>query len=115
LKNLWLFDCGLKGLEVGLFDGLESLEWLEIQSNPMTSVEVGLFDGLSLLKKLWLDDCGLIRLEAGIFSDLGSLAELRLFDNNFTTMEVATFDVIDCENVVKFYNDSHTGGVMCDG
>ena len=76
---------------------------------------MGLFDGLSTLKWLWLHDSGLIRLEAGIFSDLGSLEKLLLYDNNFTTIKVGAFDGIDCENVVKFYNDSHKGGVICDG
>ena len=95
-------------LQPGDFDGLTTLDVLDVRGSGLTSLEAGVFDGLSSLTVLdlrgnwynaypdWLGSAHwnrLASLEKGVFAGLTSLRELYVgVGNRLTALEVGLFD-----------------------
>ena len=85
----------LADVEVGSFDGLESLTTLDLHNSPPLGwvVDKAAFDGLYKLTKLDLgsdcqDSCGVEAIEAGAFDGLVNLEVLVLSGSGNIDLEV---------------------------
>ena len=85
----------LSGLPVGVFDGLDNLEWLKLESNELRELPDGVFDGLDNLERLVLNHNNLGALTVGVFDGLANLRELSLNGNNLGALTVGVFDGLD--------------------
>ena len=77
-----------------IFDGLTTLEDLDLSSNPLTTLDADLFDGLTALKELKLYQNSLSTLDADLFAGLTALTRLELHDNSLTALNADIFDGI---------------------
>ena len=64
-----------------MFDGLSSLEYLQLYNNDLTELPDGVFDGLSSLERLYLVGNALTELPDGLFDGLSELHTLYLHGN----------------------------------
>ena len=92
LESLNLGDNDLATLPAGVFDGLDSLVELDLYWNLLTTLPDGVFDGLDSLEYLNLWDNELTTLPASIFNDLGNLRTLNLSNNQLATLPDGVFD-----------------------
>ena len=83
---------GITALAAGDFDGLTSLEALNLYINSLTTLPAGVFDELTALTELRLYDNSLTTLPAGVFDELTALTTLDLWDNSLTTLAAGVFD-----------------------
>ena len=82
LQTLDLSGNALDHLPGDLFEHLDaSMRTLKLNGNPLGALPAGVFDGLTGIRTLDLADTGLTELPAGLFADLDSLQELRLVEN----------------------------------
>ena len=84
--KLRLNGSGISMLQVGDFDGLTSLNGLELQSNALTSLPRGVFDDLAGLHRLRLNNNRLTELSPDLFASLTGLEHLDLGNNNLITV-----------------------------
>ena len=91
LEQLNLYRNRLTTLEAGVFDGLTSLISLDLSDNELTSLDVGVFRGLSSLTSLDLSINELTLLEEGVFGELTSLDMLSLHSNPLTEIDSSVF------------------------
>ena len=81
----WLTELSfpnLTTLQAGDFDGLTSLQTLDLQENPgLTALPDGVFGGLTSLRALHLTKTQLTTLPDGVFDGLTSLQYLGLNEN----------------------------------
>ena len=87
-----LDDNALTELPDGVFDGLASLEQLQLEGNALTELPDGVFDGLASLEQLQLEGNALTELPDGVFDDLSSLERLSLWRNALTELPDGVFD-----------------------
>ena len=80
---IYLRLYGVEELPTRAFDGLTSLQHLDLQGNGLTSLPEGVFAGLSDLESLRLGNNRLARLPNGVFTGLGGLKELDLSNNRW--------------------------------
>ena len=92
LNALNLGQNALSTLPDGIFDELTSLTELVLQSNHLRSLPHGIFDEMSLLNRLELSNNALSTLPDGVFDELASLAKLILAANDLTTLPRGIFD-----------------------
>lgn len=81
LEYIEMIDCDLTALPENIFQGLTSLVSLELRENSFRTLPDTIFDGLKSLEILDLSGNELIELSSGIFGDLTSLLELDIHDN----------------------------------
>ena len=94
-----LKECGrllisgneLNRLQSGTFDGLESLEKLQLYNNDLTYIEGGTFRGLTRCTSLSLDKNKLTLLWSDMFEGLQSLRVLDLDSNDIFYIEAGVF------------------------
>ena len=77
---------GLDRIEQGVFEGLDSLEVLDLSYNLTSTIEPGVFEGLSRLRSLDLSGSKLTAIEPGMFEDLPALDSLSFRYANLTTV-----------------------------
>ena len=92
LQTLNLYYSGLTSLPSGLFEGLTNLQTLHLSGNDLTSLPSGLFEGLTNLQTLHLSGNDLTSLPSGIFDELGKLQTLSLSHNDLTSLPSGIFD-----------------------
>ena len=92
LQSLELNDNSLSSLHVDIFDGLSSLQSLELNYNSLSSLHVDIFDGLSSLEVLRLEGNSLSSLHVDIFDGLSNLNRLNLDYNDLSSLHVDIFD-----------------------
>ena len=79
LKFNYLYDLHTK---LSLFEGLETLTFLDLHGNGIGTLMDGMFPKLSFLEELILRQCQIRTVYANVFDDLSSLSILDLSDNN---------------------------------
>ena len=84
--DLRLRDKGISVLQAGDFDGLSSLNVLDLQHNLLKSLPQGVFDDLAGMNRLRLNNNQLTELAPDIFTGLTGLENLHLGNNNLTTV-----------------------------
>ena len=72
-------------IESGSFNGLSSLEILNLSNNKIEIIKPGTFNGLSSLEILNLSDNKIEKIEFGLFKDLKKLTSLDLRNNQFSS------------------------------
>ncbi|MXX57562.1 MAG: leucine-rich repeat protein [Rhodothermaceae bacterium] len=92
LNALNLGQNALSTLPDGIFDELTSLTELVLQSNHLRSLPHGIFDEMSLLNRLELSNNALSTLPDGVFDELASLPLLLLVYIDLYTLPVGIFD-----------------------
>ena len=92
LENLDLKLNDLSKLPDGVFDGLSSLEDLLLGGNYLTALPAGVFNGLSNLEYLSLSANDLTELPAGVFNGLSNLEDLKLHTNDLSALPAGVFE-----------------------
>ena len=77
---------GLDRIGQGVFEGLDSLDWLDLGYNLTSTIEPGAFEGLSRLRYLDLSGIKLTAIEPGMFEDMPALATLKFRNANLTAV-----------------------------
>ncbi|KAL0128194.1 hypothetical protein PUN28_003447 [Cardiocondyla obscurior] len=101
LQDLTIRNSGLRTISVGAFRGLNSLERLTIQGNPLKSIEAGCFN-IEHLERLDLRGNSINYIAPGAFRYLHSLVYLNLEGNDLQC--IYTSDLQDMPNlhIVEF-------------
>ena len=90
-------DAGVgRPLPGNLFDGLASMDILDLEYNNLTTLPSGLFAGLNL-RFLGLEANQLRTLSAGMFDSLSGSLTLDLSHNQLATLEDRVFASLDVE------------------
>ncbi|KAL6257575.1 hypothetical protein P5V15_011152 [Pogonomyrmex californicus] len=101
LQELVIRNCGLRTISAGAFRGLDSLERLTIQDNPLTSIETDWFN-IERLERLDLRGNSIHYIASGAFRHLHRLVYLNLEGNDLQC--IFTSDLQDMPNlhIVEF-------------
>ena len=95
----------IAALKPGDFDGLASLERLDLINNQLRALPDGAFDGLASLQELRLDDNQLATLPDGVFDGLTSLQRLLLRSNYFGDWPDGAFDGLTSLQLLDLSNN----------
>ena len=102
------------GLKAGDFAGLSGLTRLDLSQYILSlqQLPVGVFDGLDSLESLDLSHTGLLNLDRGVFEGLDNLVELDLSDTRLQrgTVPVGVFSALSNLEVLRLSNESPIGG-----
>ncbi|XP_012531721.1 slit homolog 2 protein [Monomorium pharaonis] len=101
LQELIIRNCGLRTITPGAFRGLDSLERLTIQDNPLTSVEADWFD-IERLERLDLRGNSIRYIAPGAFSKLHKLVYLNLEGNDLQCIFTSDFQNMPNLHIVEF-------------
>lgn len=101
LQDLLIRNCGLRMIETGAFRGLDSLERLAIQHNPLTSVEQGWFN-VERLERLDLRGNSIRYIAPGAFRQLPKLVYLNLEGNDLQCIFTSDLNDMPDLHVVEF-------------
>ncbi|XP_011870892.1 PREDICTED: slit homolog 2 protein-like [Vollenhovia emeryi] len=101
LQELTIRNCGLRTISAGAFKGLDSLERLTIQGNPLTSIEADRFN-IERLERLDLRGNSIQYIAPGAFRHLRRLVYLNLEGNDLQC--IFSSDLQDMPNlhIVEF-------------
>ena len=89
--TLSLASQEISTLRVGDFDGLSSLETLDLQHNTLTSLPKGSFKDLGMARWLRLNGNQLATLDRDTFSGMDNLHEISLHNNRLTSIPAGAF------------------------
>ena len=92
ISSLNIERKSITSLKVGDFDGLSSMELLDLFHNDLSSLSEGIFDELTALTQLRLSGNDLSSLPEGIFDELTTLTQLRLSGNDLSSLPEGIFD-----------------------
>ncbi len=92
ISSLNIERKSITSLKVGDFDGLSSMELLDLYHNDLSSLSEGIFDELTALTDLRLCVNDLSSLPEGIFDELTALTDLRLNGNDLNSLPEGIFD-----------------------
>lgn len=101
LQELVIRNCGLRTIEAGAFRGLDSLERLAIQHNPLTSVEQGWFN-IERLERLDLRGNSIRYIAPGAFRQVPRLVYLNLEGNDLQCIFTSDLSDMPDLHVVEF-------------
>lgn len=101
LQELIIRNCGLRTIEAGAFRGLDSLERLAIQHNPLTSIEQGWFN-IQQLERLDLRGNSIRYIAPGAFRQLSRLVYLNLEGNDLQCIFTSDLSDMPDLHVVEF-------------
>ena len=90
--SLGLASNGISEIESGSFNGLISLERLNLDRNRLTVLNAGMFQGVVSLRWLRLSNNRINSLEDDVFTNLTALKYLRLDGNDLTTLPADVFN-----------------------
>jgi hypothetical protein len=82
---------GLTSLKLGDFDGLTSIEAIDLEYNALTTLPEGIFTGLTSLRTIALTGNEISELPPRVFSGLSNLIYLLLSHNQLTTLSSDIF------------------------
>jgi hypothetical protein len=108
LQRLDLDDNQLTALPEGALQGLASLQKLYLNNNQLATFTEGTFEGLALLQELYLFNNSLTALPEGNFKGLASLQKLHLDNNQFTTLPEGAFEGLASLQQVSLFNNQLT-------
>lgn len=96
-------ETDTRSLPEDIFDGLDSLEILNLNANELTSLPEDIFDGLSELTRLNLTSNDLTALPEDIFDGLTSLDTLKLGYNELSSLPADIFDGLGSLSALWLY------------
>lgn len=101
LQELIIRNCGLRTITPGAFRGLDSLERLTIQGNPLTSIEAEWFN-IERLERLDLRGNSIRYIAPGAFHHLRRLVYLNLEGNDLQCIFTSDFQDMPNLHIVEF-------------
>lgn len=101
LQELVVRNCDLRTIEAGAFRGLDSLERLTIQDNPLTSIENDWFD-IKRLERLDLRGNSIHYIAPSAFRHLHKLVYLNLEGNDLQCIFTSDLSDVPDLHVVEF-------------
>ncbi|CAM9151401.1 unnamed protein product, partial [Ectocarpus sp. 13 AM-2016] len=106
ITYLSLASNELTTLPEGIFGGLTALETLFLSDNELTTLPEGIFGGLPALELLYLYSNKLTTLPAGIFGGLTALEILYLYDNVLTVLPEGVFGDLTALEILHLEGNS---------
>ena len=106
--ELWLSGNNLARINVGMFEGLESLELLTLHGNRVDTIEAGVFRKLIQCTKIKLDSNRLRQIKEGMFDGLNALKELSLTMNRISYIQPRSFKSLIQLRKLYLYNNKLT-------
>ncbi|XP_059924445.1 vasorin-like [Gadus macrocephalus] len=94
-QNLYLFSNGIEGLTEEDFDGLESLEMLDLSQNKLTALPDRVFQPLISLRNLDLNSNQITYVSEHCFHGMPLLERLYLYSNHIKTIHPAAFSGLE--------------------
>ncbi|XP_056144754.1 vasorin b [Lampris incognitus] len=94
-KSLYLFANGIEGLTREDFNGLDSLEMLDLSQNKLTELPERVFEPLSSLNNLDLSSNQITHISEGCFQGMVLLERLYLYSNHIKTIHPAAFNGLE--------------------
>ena len=91
LKVLHMYNCGLRTIELGAFNGLTELTHLSMQSNKISEITPGTFQNLNCLEALDLNNNKLEQCDSAVFSGLVNLTYIDLSGNKLQYLHPDAF------------------------
>lgn len=101
LQELIIRNSGLRTISAGAFKGLDSLERLTIQGNPLTSIEANCFN-IERLERLDLRGNSIRYIAPGAFRHLRRLVYLNLEGNDLQCIFTSDFQDMPNLHIVEF-------------
>lgn len=101
LQELIIRNSGLRTISAGAFKGLDSLERLTIQGNPLTSIEANCFN-IERLERLDLRGNSIRYIAPGAFRHLHRLVYLNLEGNDLQCIFTSDFQDMPNLHIVEF-------------
>ncbi|KAG5318232.1 SLIT2 protein, partial [Pseudoatta argentina] len=101
LHELIIRNCGLRTISPGAFRGLDVLERLTIQGNPLTSIEANWFN-IERLERLDLRGNSIRYIAPGAFRHLRKLVYLNLEGNDLQCIYTSDFQDMPNLHIVEF-------------
>nr|AGJ51113.1 variable lymphocyte receptor C [Petromyzon marinus] len=95
----------LQSLPVGVFDKLENLQDLRLNTNQLKSLPPRVFDSLTQLTLLQLSSNQLQSIEAGLFDKLTNLQTLELLNNQLQSVPDGAFDSLTKVEILQLHNN----------
>ena len=107
LTTIYLHNnYSLISLPENMFDGLSSLQFLNLQDNGLTNLPENVFDGLSSLIHIGLYGNSLTSLPEDLFGGLSSLHRIMLHDNELTTLPNGLFEGVTTLQLLHLQGNS---------
>ncbi|XP_051573042.1 vasorin-like [Myxocyprinus asiaticus] len=94
-KNLYVFKNGIETLSQEDFNGLSSLEMLDLSQNKLTELPDRIFEHLSSLHNLDLSANQIVHISQESFAGLELLERLYLYSNLIESIHPAAFDGLE--------------------
>ncbi|XP_029913760.1 vasorin b [Myripristis murdjan] len=94
-KNLYLFANGIEGLTAEDFDGLMSLEMLDLSQNKLTELPDRVFEPLTSLRNLDLSSNQITYISEECFQGMPLLERLYLYSNHIKAIHPAAFNGLE--------------------
>lgn len=101
LQELTIRNCGLRTISAGAFKGLDSLERLTIQGNPLTSIEANCFN-IERLERLDLRGNSINYIAPDAFRHLRRLVYLNLEGNDLQCIYSSDLQGMPNLHIVEF-------------
>eukprot|EP00960_Hanusia_phi_P010830 317738-Hanusia_phi.AAC.1 len=92
VSALYLSGFRIRDVPAGTFEGLASLQYLDLSYNQLSSLPAGIFSTLTGLQYLLLSDNQLSSLPVEIFANLTSLQHLDLSFNQLPSLPAGIFN-----------------------
>jgi len=105
LEQLYIYNFGLRTIELGAFNGLTTLTELSIWSNEISEISPGTFENINSLEYLGLHNNRLKHLDSGVFSGLVNLKHVTLNGNQLQYLHPDTF--LGLPNLQRLYLDKN--------
>lgn len=94
-KSLYLFSNGIEVLKGEDFDGMESLEMLDLSQNKLTKLPERVFEHLTSLRNLDLSSNQITHISEECFQGMALLERLYLYSNNIEAIHPAAFNGLE--------------------
>lgn len=107
-KNLYLFGNGIEILKREDFDGMQSLEMLDLSQNKLTQLPERVFEHLTSLRNLDLSSNQITHIAEECFQGMALLERLYLYSNNIESIHPAAFNGLEHLLELKLQNNRLT-------
>uniref|UniRef100_A0A3Q3WL80 EGF-like domain-containing protein n=1 Tax=Mola mola TaxID=94237 RepID=A0A3Q3WL80_MOLML len=94
-KKLFLFSNGIEVLTSEDFDGMDSLEMLDLSQNKLTELPERVFEHLTSLRNLDLSSNQITHISEECFQGMALLERLYLYSNQIETIHPAAFNGLE--------------------
>jgi Leucine-rich repeat (LRR) protein len=91
VRELWLYKINITLFTEDSFFSLSVLEILSANSCGLRTIELGIFDGVPTLRRLYIDNNEISELLAGTFENMNSLEYFTLDNNRLEHLDIDVF------------------------